>query len=191
MMIIRYSIIAALILFFTPAFAQQLPNFSLTNVINGKTVSLDTYPSCSGLAIIFTTNACPYDEYYRSRISKLANEYHDKVPILLVNSSIDPADSPENMIKKAQQLGLNIPYLADKDQSLMQQLHASKSPQVFLLKNDGGKFNVVYSGAIDDNAQVEVDVRRSYLKDAIDIMLTNQKIATPEVRPVGCTIKKK
>jgi hypothetical protein len=191
MIISRLPIIAALILIFSSTFAQQVSNFSLTNVVNGKPISLDTYPSCSGVAIIFTTNACPYDEYYRGRIVKLSNEYQDRVPILLVNSSTDPVESAENMTKKAQQLGLKIPYLSDKDQLLMQQLHASKSPQVFLLKNDGGKFHVVYSGAIDDNAQVEADVRRSYLKDAIDIMLTNQKIATPEVRPVGCTIKKK
>jgi peroxiredoxin len=183
--------IAALTLALSSVRAQQVSNFSLTNVVNGKEVSLDTYPSCSGVAIIFTTNACPYDEYYRARITKLSNEYQDKVPVLLVNSSADPAESPDNMVKKAQQLGLNIPYLSDKDQKLMQQLGASKSPQVFLLKNDGGKFHVVYTGAIDDNAQVEADVRHSYLKDAIDIMLTNQKIATAEVRPVGCTIKKK
>ena len=187
----RLPIIAGLILCLSPAIAQQVADFTLTNVVNGKAVSLETYPSCSGVAIIFTTNACPYDEYYRGRIVKLSNEYADKVPVLLVNSSTDPVESADNMTKKAQQLGLNIPDLADKDQSLMQKLGATKSPQVFLLKNDGGKFQVVYKGAIDDNAQVEADVRHAYLKDAIDIMLTNQKIATAEVRPVGCTIKKK
>jgi peroxiredoxin len=171
--------------------AQQVPNFSLTNVMNGKSVSLDTYPSCSGVVIIFTSNACAYDEYYRQRITKLSKDYQDKVPVLLVNSSIDPAESVDNMAKKAQQLGLTMPYLADKDQTLMQQFGANKSPQVFLLKNDGGKFSVVYKGAIDDNAQVEADVRHAYLKDAIDILLTNQKIQTAEVRPVGCTIRKK
>lgn len=191
MIIRRLPVIAALTFVISSAYSQQLSNFSLINVVNGKAVSLDTYPSCSGVAIIFTSNACPYDEYYRSRIAKLSNEYQDKVPLLLVNSSTDPVESAENMTKKAQQLGLNIPYLSDKDQSLMQQLGATKSPQVFLLKNDGGKFHVVYRGAIDDNAQVEADVRYAYLKDAIDIMLTNQKIATAEVRPVGCTIKKK
>ena len=187
----RLPIIAGLILCLSPAIAQQVADFTLTNVVNGKAVSLETYPSCSGIAIIFTTNACPYDEYYRGRITKLSNEYADKVPVLLVNSSTEPVESADNMTKKAQQLGLNIPYLSDKDQSLMQKLGATKSPQVFLLKNDGGKFQVVYKGAIDDNAQVEADVRHAYLKDAIDIMLTNQKIATAEVRPVGCTIKKK
>ena len=171
--------------------AQSVPNFSLTNVITGAIVSLDTYPSCSGVVIIFTSNSCAYDEYYRSRISAISNEYQDKVPVLLVNSGIEPIESNDNMVRKAQQLGLKVPYLADKDQTLMQRLGATKTPQAFLLKNNGGKFSLVYNGAIDDNAQVQGDVRHSYLKDAIDIMLTNQTIETPEVRPIGCSIRKK
>ncbi len=169
----------------------QVPNFTLTNVLNGKSISLDTYPSCAGVVIVFTTNACPYDEYYRTRLTNISNSYQDKVPVLLINSSVDAAESVDNMSKKAKQVGFTIPYLADKDQIAMQNLGATKSPQVFLLKNSGGKFSVVYSGAIDDNAQVEKDVRHSYLKDAIDIMLTNQKIETAEVRPVGCALRKK
>jgi peroxiredoxin len=188
MMKTLYTFILSLIVLIAHA---QVPNFTLTNVVNGKTISLDTYPSCAGILIVFTTNACPYDEYYRTRIKKISNDYQDKVPVLLINSSIDAVESAENMTKKAQQLGITIPYLADKDQTVMQSLGATKSPQVFLLKNSGGKFSVVYSGAIDDNAQVEKDVHQSYLKDAIDIMLTNQKIETAEVRPVGCALRKK
>ena len=88
-------------------------------------------------------------------------------------------------------MGLTIPYLSDKDQTLMQRLGATKTPSAYLLKNNGGNFSVVYKGAIDDNPQVPGDVRRAYLKDAIDIMLANQKIETVEVRPVGCTIRRK
>jgi len=171
--------------------AQPVANFSLTNVINGKTVTLDTYPSCAGLIIIFTSNSCAYDEYYRDRIKRISNAHQDKIPVLLINAGIDAPESADNMVKKAKQLGLTIPYLADKDQYLMQQLGATKSPQAFLLKNDGGKFTKVFNGAIDDNPQVEADVRHAYLQDAIDIMLTNQKIETSEVRPVGCVIRKK
>jgi hypothetical protein len=171
--------------------AQQVNNFKLTNVVNGQPVSLDTYPSCEGMVIIFTSNSCPYDEYYRNRISQLAQTYHDRVPVLLVNSQPDQAESKEAMANKAKLINLSVPYLADKDQVLMANLDAKKSPEVFLLKNDGGKFQVVYRGAFDDNAQVEADVRHKYLQDAIDIMLSNQKIATPEVRPVGCNLKKK
>jgi hypothetical protein len=174
-----------------PLCAQQLENFALTNVINDQKVGLDTYPSCSGIIIIFTSNVCPYDDYYRARIKKLSSDHQDKVPVLLVNSSVEPAESVESMKAKAKQINMTLPYLADKDQLLLQRLGATKSPQAFLLKNSGGKFSVVYSGAIDDNAQVEADVRKSYLKDAIDIMLSNQQIATPEIRPAGCTIRKK
>lgn len=171
--------------------AQEVPNFTLTNVLNGQTISLDTYPSCSGMLIIFTSNACPYDEHYRARIASLSNTYQNNVPLLLVNPLTEENESAENMAKKAKALGIGIPYLADKDQKLMQALGATKTPHAFLLKNSGGKFTVVYKGAIDDNAQVAADVRHAYLKDAIEIMLSNQTIATPEVRPVGCTIRKK
>ncbi len=187
----RAAIILCLIALSWNIDAQQVADFSLTNVITGSQVSLDTYPSCSGLVIIFTSNTCAYDEHYRSRINSLSKAYHDKVPVLLVNSNIESIESPDNMIRKAQQLGLSVPYLADKDQSLMQRLGATKTPSAYLLKNNGGNFSIVYKGAIDDNAQVPTDVRRAYLKDAIDIMLTNQKVETQEVRPVGCTIRRK
>jgi len=171
--------------------AQTVKDFTLTNVVTGKTVSLQTYPSCEGIVIIFTGNACPYDEYYRGRITKISRDYQDKVPVLLVNAHTDPTESAENMTAKAKQLGSTIPYLADKDQLLMSALGATKSPSVYLLKNNGGQFTIVYRGAIDDNAQVESDVQHQYLKDAIDIMLAKQTIQTNEVRPVGCTIRKK
>jgi hypothetical protein len=185
--------IAALLFSFMSVivFGQQLNDFKLVNVVNDQTVSAGSYPSCSGLVIIFTSNTCPYDEYYRARIAKLASSYTDKVPVLLVNSQPDPAESKENMAKKAKQANFPFPYLEDKNQTLMAALDAKKTAEAFLLKNDGGKFTVVYHGAIDDNAQVEADVRHNYLRDAIDIMLANQKIETAEVRPVGCALKKK
>lgn len=190
-MIKKIFLTAFLLITLTHGYSQQVQNFSLKNVINGQDVSLDTYPSCEGLLIIFTSNSCPYDEHYRKRVAKLSGELTEKIPVLLVNSNTEPAESVDNMIKKAQQIGMKVPYLADKEQVLMQALGATKNPQAFLLKNNSGKFTVVYSGAIDDNAQVEADVKHAYLKDAIDIMLANQTITTPEVRPTGCTIRRK
>jgi hypothetical protein len=171
--------------------AQVVKNFKLTNVLNNEAVSLDTYPLCDGMVIIFTSNACPYDDYYRKRIDQLSRSYQDKVPVLLVNAHTEPNESVERMREKGKALNLGVPYLADKDQALMTNLNVKKSPEAFLLKNENGKFMVIYRGAIDDNAQVEADVRHHYLRDAVDIMLSNQKVETPEVRPVGCNLKKK
>jgi metal-sulfur cluster biosynthetic enzyme len=186
----KYFFLAAFCI--TSSLAQaQLPNISLTNAVDGKNVSLDSYSSNAGVVIIFTSNACPFDEHYRGRINKLAKEFTGKVPVLLINSHVEPAESLEAMTTKALQAGLTIPYLADKDQTLMTSLKATKSPQSFLLKNSGGKLSIVYSGAIDDNAQVENDVHTSYLRDAVNALLNNQPVQAPEVRPSGCSIKKK
>jgi hypothetical protein len=186
----KYIFAAALSFTLSMAFAQ-VSNVSLVNALDGKNVSLDAYSSGAGVVIIFTSNACPFDEHYRGRINKLAKEFDNKVPIVLVNSYPETNESLEAMTKKAQQSGISVPYLADKDQTLMQSLKATKSPQSFLLKSVNGKLSVVYSGAIDDNAQVEGDVRTSYLRDAINAMLNNQPIQSAEVRPSGCSIRKK
>jgi hypothetical protein len=182
----------AAILAFSFSFAKaQLTSFNLPNAVDGKSVSLDAYASSPALVIIFTSNACPFDEHYRGRINKLSKEFGNKVSIVLVNSHVDANESLDAMTKKAQQAGIALPYLADKDQTLMQNLKATKSPQSFVLKNSNGQFNVVYNGAIDDNAQVESDVRVSYLRDAIAAVLNNQPIQAAEVRPAGCSIRKK
>ena len=171
--------------------AQVLPDFQLTNVLNGQTVSPDTYPSCEGMILVFTSNTCPYDEYYRNRIEQLSQAYQDKVPVLLINAYNEPDESPEKMAARGKAVNLRLPYLADKEQTLVTSLNVKKSPEAFLFKNDNGKFTVVYRGAIDDNAQVAADVNHHYLRDAVDIMLSNQQIKTPEVRPVGCNLKNK
>ncbi len=80
------------------AFGQEVKNFKLINVLNNQSTSLDTYPSCEGMVLIFTSNTCPYDEYYRNRIAKLSQAYQDRVPFVMVNSHTDPTDAPDKMI---------------------------------------------------------------------------------------------
>ena len=187
----KHVVTLLLILIKASAFSQQVQNFSLPNVIDGKNISLSDYSSSNAVVIIFTVNSCAFDDYYIDRIKTLAQQYQAKVPFILVNSDADAGESPDNMVKRAQQLSLTLPYLADKDQSLMQRLNAHKSAETFLLKNSNGKFTIAYRGAIDDNPQMASDVKRSYLKEAVDKCLAVQAIDAPEVRPVGCNIRKK
>ena len=166
-------------------------NFTLTNVVDGASVSLESYPSCSGLVVLFTSNTCPYDGYYTARLKHLITTYQGKIQFLLVNSYQEPEESAIKMKSAYDSWTLPVPYLADKDQAAMECLGARKSPEAFLLKNNGGKFTVVYSGSIDDNAQVSAAVTESYLRSAIDKLLAGQQINTPTVRAIGCSIRKK
>src|SRR5690606_27423797 len=93
--------------------AQTVKDFALTNVMNNEVVSLKSFPTCEGLILVFTSNSCPYDEYYRSRIDALGQAYRDRVPLLLVNSQADPNESPQRMAAKGKALKLSVPYLAD------------------------------------------------------------------------------
>ncbi len=170
------------------SFAQPVANFTLTNTLDGKTISLDQYASLSGVAIIFYSNECPFDNYYKERLRTLIEAYKEKIQFVLINPYQEPQESAEKMT--IHYGDLNVPYLSDKDQTVMNMLGAKKSPEVFLLKSSAGKFSVFYNGAIDDNAQVEKDVSNTFLKNAIDLLLAG-KPAPESNRAVGCSIRRK
>lgn len=180
-----------LIFISTTAFSQSISNFTLTNAADGKPVSLTDYTSAQGVVIIFTSNTCPYDGYYLSRIKDLTTQYATKIPILLINSGAEAGESPEEMKKFASQNAFAVPYLSDKDQKVMAMLNPRKSPEGFVLKRIDNQFTVVYRGAIDDNAQSVTEVKTRYLHDAISKFMGGQAIETADVRPVGCSIRKK
>ncbi len=166
-----------------------IQNFTLTNVVNGKPVSIDQYSSLPAVVVLFTGNECPYDNYYKDRVKQLIDSYSGKVQFLLVNSYDDPQETTEKMAIHYTDLG--VPYLADKDQAVMENFGARKSPEAFLLKPASGKFSIVYSGAIDDNPQVAADTKQNYLKEAIDKTLAGQKVEVANNRTMGCTIRRK
>lgn len=167
--------------------AQVVQNFSLTNVSNGQYVALADFSSRPGVAIIFTSTNCPYDTYYVNRLQELIETYQSRIAILLINPNSD--ESMDQMKKYVEQNNLTAPYLWDLEKKAMSALDVHKSPECFLLESSGGKFSVIYKGAIDDNAQSASAVNKFYLKDAIDKLLAQQKIETRETRPVGCSIQ--
>ena len=188
--ILNITSLLLLVLATTPIKAQEIQNFSLTDVTEKKAVSLNQYSSIKGVVIIFTSNSCPFDQYYIKRIKNLSETFKGRIQFLLVNSHPETEESEEAMSRYSHEQNLMIPYLADKKQQVLSQFNARKSPEVFLLKNTTGKFTVVYHGMIDNNAQSESDVTEYYLKDAMDELLAGDKIEVVETRPVGCSIRK-
>jgi peroxiredoxin len=137
--------------------AQVIQNFSLTDVRDGKVISLEDFAASHGVVIIFTSINCPYDGYYQTRIKELSEKYNTKIPILLINSSVE--ESVDQMKRYASQNSLPAPYLADKEQKVLANLHPRKSPECFLLQSKDSKFTIVYRGAIDDNPQTSSQVK--------------------------------
>lgn len=164
---------------------------SLPDVMTGKVVSFSDFSSAPGMVVIFTSVACPFDGYYTNRIKQLQREYAGKLPIVLVNAYTEAPEGEAWMKKSAEANGITLPYLSDKEQVLMTQLGAQRSPEAFLLKNTNGKFTEVYHGSIDDNAQAEGGVKQAHLKEAMEALLAGNAIPVATTRTVGCYIRKK
>lgn len=192
------KVIITTLLFFScnfSVFSQQgvVKDFKLTNAVNKSEVSLSDFNNKKAVAVIFTSNYCPYSKLYEERIIELHERFSGKgLQILLINPN-DPVksrnDSIEKMAEKAREKKFPFPYLADKSQLVCKQFGATKTPEVFLLAKKGNSFQVVYSGAIDDNPQVPQDVTNTYASDAISSILSGKAVSGKKTRPTGCIIK--
>jgi thiol-disulfide isomerase/thioredoxin len=185
----KSTMVLILLLLTTLVSAQEVKDFSLTNTKDGKTTTLLGLGSGTGIAVVFTSHECPFDNYYKERLKELVAQYTGKIQFVLINSNQETQESVEQMAIHYKDI--NVPYLADKDQVAMETLGARKSTEVFLIATAGAKLNVVYSGAIDDNPQVAKDVKQTFLKDAIEKLLAGQKIEVASQRASGCTIRRK
>jgi peroxiredoxin len=193
----RMFLTAMVFLLATVAITAQLkpgdkaPDFKLKNIDN-QWVSLSDYADQKGVIVVFTCNHCPYAKLYEARLVELQKEFGPKMfPVVAINpndSTIVAEDSFSKMVSNAAQKGFNFPYLLD-DEQLFKEYGATRTPHVYLLKNEGGHFSVAYIGAIDDNSQDANDVEEKYLANAVQSLLKGNKPEVTETKAVGCSIK--
>ena len=109
--------------------------------------------------------------------------------MIAVNSNIsrfDGDDSLEAMRIHAKEKKYNFPYAQDPKAKLAHAFGATKTPHIYLFdKND----NLVYRGAIDDNARDPNKVEETYLTDALDLLLAGKQIKKTTSKAIGCSIK--
>lgn len=89
--------------------------------------------------------------------------------------------------------GLSFPLKFDPNQEIANQYQASITPEVVVVRNSDQ--TILYRGKID-NSYERVGIRRSvttefYLKNALNQILENKEITTPQTSAVGCFIMKK
>jgi peroxiredoxin len=171
---------------------DKAPKFDLENV-DGSIVALDDYTDKKGVIVIFTCNHCPYSIAYEDRIIALDKKYAAKgYPVVAINPNdpaAQPADSFDEMKKRAKDKNFPFPYLFDDGQGVYPKYGATRTPHVFLLQNTGNVFEVAYIGAIDDNYQDADAVEEQFLEDAIEALLAGNKPNPDFTKAIGCTIK--
>jgi peroxiredoxin len=167
-------------------------DFSLKN-IDGKMISLASYPEAKGFIVTFTCNHCPYAVKYEQRIIDLDKKYKALgFPVIAINpndSTVVPEDSYGKMQSRAKEKGYTFPYLYDQTQQVARSYGAMKTPHIYLLAREKGKLVVKYVGAIDNNYEDASKADRKFVEEAIAEIQAGKAVTITGTKAVGCSIK--
>lgn len=157
---------------------------------DGRTYRPEDFAEAKVFGVIFSCNHCPYVRAWEDRLIQIQRDYMDRGVRFVLISANDPAKYPDDsfpqMQRRAQEKAYPFPYLFDESQEVARAYGATRTPEIFLFD---ARRVLRYHGAPDDNFEDPAAVRRHYLRDALEALLSDQTPPEAETRPVGCTIK--
>jgi hypothetical protein len=124
-------------------------------------------------------------------LGRLSSEFQPKgISFVAINSndaSQYPDDAPDKMPAFAQAGGWKFPYLIDASQTVAHAWHAACTPDLFVVSHDG---KLLYAGQFDSTRPKSDTVATGQdLRAALQAILSNQPIPSPQVPSLGCNIK--
>jgi peroxiredoxin len=167
------------------------PDFALTDVVTGKTVSRDYFRDSKALLVMFICAHCPYVKHIEKDLATLGKDYEGQPVGIVAISSNDatthPADSPTGLKQQAATLGFVFPYLYDETQAVAHAYKAACTPDFFLFD---GNFRLVYRGEFDASRPGNgIAVTGKDLRTAIDLVLAGKPVPKEQRPSIGCNIK--
>lgn len=171
---------------------DAVADFRLKNV-DSRQVTLADYRSQKGLIVVFMSNHCPFSKAYEDRLIALDRKFSSQGYSVLAIMPNDPNayedDSFGNMQLRARDKAYPFVYAMDETQSTARAFGATRTPEVYVLKQVGGQFVLEYVGAIDDSPQDGSGVQRRYIDEAVSSLLAGRPVQSPITKPIGCAIK--
>jgi len=167
-----------------PAF--ELPdssggNVSLSGLLEGR----------RGLLVAFVCNHCPFVIHLAKELGALAKAIGSEEIATVAISANDieryPADSPQNMVRFAEESGWAFPYLYDATQEVAKAYAAACTPDFYLFNAEGA---LVYAGQFDETRPGSGErPHGGDLRRAVDCLLAGQAVPEPWYPSSGCNIK--
>ena len=166
------------------------PDFELPNV-DGRLVPLADAAGPRGTLVMFICNHCPFVKHVADELARLGRDVMPSgVGVVAISSndvSSHPADSPEQMVREAEERGYPFPYLYDATQNVAKAYRAACTPDFFLF--DAGK-RLVYRGQLDASRPGnDMPVTGGDLRAAIEAVLAGRPVAAEQTPSIGCNIK--
>ena len=167
------------------------PDFSLTDVVSGNTVTLETFKGTKGLLVMFICQHCPFVKHVEDELGKIGQDYVPQgMSILAISSnSIEthPQDNPDNMREQVKRANFNFPYAFDETQAVAKSYTAACTPDFFLFDGD---FKLAYRGQLDDSRPGnDLPVNGADLRSALDSVVDASPISPDQKPSIGCNIK--
>jgi peroxiredoxin len=166
------------------------PDFTLFDVVSGKTVRLNDFRGRPGLLVMFICTHCPYVKHVEKGLAALGNDYAGKLGIVAISSNdagAYPDDGPEGLKEQASRLGFSFPYLYDESQQVARAYKAACTPDFFLFDRD---LNLVYRGQFDASRPGNgVPVSGADLREAMDAVIAGRPVTSNQHPSIGCNIK--
>lgn len=170
----------------------KMQPFNLLDPRLGVKKSLDQLKSNICNVIMFICNHCPYVKHINHELIQLSKYYNKKgIVFIAINSNsaqLSPEDSPDNMVKVANQLEYPFHYLFDENQLIAKLYNANCTPDFFIFdKND----ELIYHGQFDDSRpNNNIIITGKDIRNVLDAIIDHKKINITEQKPsVGCSIK--
>jgi peroxiredoxin len=167
------------------------PEFSLPDVVSGKTMTLRDFADSKALLVMFICRHCPFVKHIEQELARLGRDYaHRDVAIVAISANDAaeyPGDGPDSLKEMAEQLGFSFPFLYDESQSVAKAYSAACTPDFFLFDQSR---KLVYRGQFDDSRpESGIPVTGKDLRAAVDAILSDEAVNSDQRASIGCNIK--
>lgn len=169
----------------------KAPEFSLPDVVSGRTINLGTFATNKALLVIFLSRHCPYVQHVKAELARVGKDYVDRSVGIVAISANDvqnyPDDSPQYLKAMALELRLNYPLCYDAGQTSAKTYTAACTPDLFLFDENR---KLVYRGQLDDSRPGNnTPVTGRDLRSALDAVLAGRPVPPDQKPSLGCNIK--
>ena len=167
------------------------PPFSLRDVVNGQTYSLDSFADKTALLVMFICRHCPYVVHVEQELARLGRDYRDTSVGIIAISSNDPVaypdDAPPRLKEMALRLGFTFPFCHDETQEVAKAYRAACTPDFYLFDRDR---RLAYHGQLDESRPGNnKPVTGLDLRSAIQAVLAGKPVDGNQRLSIGCSIK--
>ena len=160
------------------ALGVSAPDFTLTDVVSGASISLATFADKQALLVMFISVHCPFVKHVQAQLAQIGQDYSAKgLGIIAISpNDIDkyPDDAPEYLQALAHSAPFNFPVCCDPTQVVAKAYTAACTPDFFVFDKDR---YLAYRGQLDDSRPSNgKPVTGADLRGSIDSLLAGKTV---------------